>query len=74
MNQSDSDLDALDADVPMMAVQGLNEASKRARKSGRPIVLVRGGQLLRISAEGTIVLKDLPPRRKSLVRRKTITS
>ena len=69
---STSDEDLQDADVPIQAVKGLNEASSRARSSGRPVVVVRQRQLIQVSAAGTIVLKELPARRKVAVRQKVL--
>ncbi len=53
---SESELDALEATVPDLAVRALNEAQQRARVSGRPVVLVVHDQLVRIGPEGTTVL------------------
>jgi hypothetical protein len=66
------DEDLQDADVPFQAVKGLNEASRRARSSGRPVVLVRHGQLIQVSGAETVVLKQLPARRKVTTRRKVL--
>jgi hypothetical protein len=63
-----------DADVPALAVQGLNAASAKALQSGRPVVVVRGQQLVRLTADGAVVLKNLPPRRKLTVRSKQMPS
>ncbi len=56
--------------VPAEAVQGLDEASRRTREAGRPVVVVRNGQLVRLQAGEVVVLKKLPARRKVVVRRK----
>jgi hypothetical protein len=69
MSVTDTDLDD-DEGVPDQAVKGLNEASRRARDSGRPVVVVRDGQLVRLCAGEVVVLKNLPARRKVAVRRK----
>jgi hypothetical protein len=59
-----------DAVVPDQAVRGLDEATRRAREAGRPVVVVRDGQLVRLGAGEPVVLKQLPARRKVAVRRK----
>jgi hypothetical protein len=59
-----------DVAVPDQAVKGLDEASRRARASGRPVVVVRDGQLVRLDRGEVVVLKKLPARRKVAVRRK----
>jgi hypothetical protein len=71
---SESELDALEATVPELAVRALNEAQHRARVSGCPMVLVVNDQLVRIGPEGTSVLKSLPSRVKVTTRTKRATS
>lgn len=61
MNPADDDLE--DADVPMLAIQGLQAAQRRSVLAGHPQVVARGDQLVRIDANGVTVLKQLPPRR-----------
>jgi hypothetical protein len=60
-----------DADVPRQAVEGLNAAARRAEKSGRPMVVVRDGKLIRISNGQEVVLEILRPRTTVNVTRKT---
>lgn len=61
-----------DADVPTLAVQGLNEATRRARLAG-DIVVVRDGNLLRIHPNGKVeVLQSVPGRVKVAVRTQRI--
>jgi hypothetical protein len=71
---SESELEALEATVPELAVRALNEAQQRARVSGCPIVLVVNDQLVRIGPEGTTVLKDMPPLVQVTTRTKRATS
>ena len=63
-------VEADDADVPGMAVDALRAAQRQARDSGRPVVVVADGELVRIGPEGQTVLRKLAPRRKVQVRRK----
>lgn len=69
MSVTDPDLHD-DVDIPAQAVKGLDEASRRARESGRPVVVIRDGQLVRLHAGEVVVLKKLPARRKVVGRRK----
>lgn len=69
MSVTDADLHDDEA-VPDQAVKGLDEATRRARNSGRPVVVVRHGQLVRLGASEVVILKKLPARRKVAVRRK----
>jgi len=63
---------AEDADVPVLAVKGLDEATQRAREVGE-IVVVRDNQLVKIAPNGKIeVLQVLPTRKKVTVRTKKI--
>lgn len=66
------DPDLQDADVAIQAVNGLNEASSRARRSGRPMVLVRQRQLILIDGNHTTLLKQLPSRPKVAIGRRVI--
>lgn len=65
------ELDREDEDVPELALQGLAAAQRKAEQSGQPLVLVRDGQLVRITATGVTVLKQLGGRRKVDVRTKS---
>ena len=69
-----TELDAEDADVPQMAVQALNDAYQRAIRSGRPVVVVAEGKLVRIDSSGVTELETLPARRKVAVRTKRVSS
>ncbi len=61
-----------DSDVPTLAVQGLNKATRQARQAGA-IVVVRGGDLLRITDSLTVeVIRAVPGRKKVTVRTKRI--
>jgi 20S proteasome alpha/beta subunit len=51
-------------EVIQMALQALREANERAKKSGRELVFVRNGELVRSGPNGITVLRKLPPRRK----------
>jgi hypothetical protein len=52
-----------DDDVPEMALAALAEAQRRALASGRPVVLVRDGRLVRIQGDTVTVLRTMPPRK-----------
>ena len=68
---SDADMDLIDdEEVPRQAVKGLDEATRRALNSGRPVVVVRDGHLVRLVGGEVVVLKKLPARRKVVVRHK----
>jgi hypothetical protein len=61
-----------DADVPTLAVEGLNEATRKARLAG-DIVVVRDGKLVKIKQSQTVeVLGVVPGRHKVSVRVKRI--
>lgn len=62
------DQDALDANVPELAVQALTEANRRAVAAGHPIGLVRGSQLIRCEGDQEIVLKEILGRKKVAFR------
>lgn len=64
--------DALeDADVPSLAVEGLNEATRRAQSLG-VIVVVRDGQLVKLDRGEIEIVKTVPGRRKVATRVKKI--
>jgi hypothetical protein len=67
---NDADTDRQDAEVIQMAVDALNDAQRRAIKSGRTVILVVNGELVRFgpAGAGRVVLKKLPPRRRVSVR------
>ena len=50
--------------IPELAVLALNAAHQRARASGRPVVMLIGRTLVRVTGEHREVLKELPPRQK----------
>ena len=61
--------DPEDGDITQAAVQALTEATRQDIDSGRSVVLVVNGELVRLdSSAGKTVLKKLPPRRKVSVR------
>ncbi len=70
---SETELIQQETAVPVLAVKALSAAHRRARASGRPVVLVVGGKLVRIDSQGETVLKNLPPRAKVTVRTKQAT-
>jgi hypothetical protein len=66
----DPDMD--DTDVPMLAVESLNQATIRTLQTS-DIVVVRNNQLVRISPDQTVVvLKDVPGRKTVSVREKKL--
>ncbi|CAN5526661.1 hypothetical protein BH11PLA2_BH11PLA2_47280 [soil metagenome] len=68
MNATNSE----DADVPDLAVKGLNEATRKARQAGE-IVVVREGSLLRITQDAKVeVVRAVPGRKKVTVRTKRL--
>jgi len=69
---SDEELDRLEAQIPELAVLALNEAQSRARASGRPMVIVEDGKLMRIDQHGKTVLEVLPERFSPVERKKRI--
>lgn len=67
MTNPNADLDE-DADVPVRAVQALNDATRKALEAGQPVVMVRDRQLIRIVGGVVEVLKELPPLKTATVR------
>jgi hypothetical protein len=54
-----------DHDIPELAVKALSEAQEKAKKSGRPMILVEDGTLVERLPDGTVrQLKKLPARMK----------
>jgi hypothetical protein len=47
--------------IPELAVRALNAAHWRARASGRPVVMLVGRTLMRVTGDERVVLKELPP-------------
>ena len=68
------EFDPDDEQVAEVAVAALNAAHRRAVDSGRPMVVLIGDELVRITAAGRTVLKKLPPRLKVAVRTKRASS
>lgn len=59
-----------DADVPALAVRGLTEATRKALLAGE-IIVVRGGNLLKITQHASVeVIRAVPGRKKVTVRTK----
>ncbi len=50
--------------IPELAVKALDAAHQRARASGRPVVMLVGRTLIRVTGEERVVLKELPPLEK----------
>ena len=60
--------------IPEMAVKALDAAHRRARASGRPVVMLVGRTLVRVTGEERVVLKELPPLVKVDCRHKRVAS
>lgn len=67
---TDNESDQQDAEVVQLAVDALSAAQRRALDSGRPVVLVVKGDLVRVEPGGSFLLKQLPPRRQVFSRNK----
>ncbi len=63
-----------DDEVAQSAIQALAVASRRARESGRSMVYVENGAVVRIGPMGKTVLNQLPIRRKVTTRVKKAKS
>ena len=63
-----NELDPQDGDITQLAVQALTAAQRRAIASGRAVIVVADGALVRIGSSGKTVVKKMPPRRKVSVR------
>ena len=61
-------LDQDDADVPVLAVQGLNAATRTARQAG-DIVLIHNGRLVTIASCGLVELIRVVPGRTKVTTR-----
>jgi len=70
---TDEELDALEETIPELAVKALNAATQRALASGHSVVMIVNDELVRIDAQGTTVLKKMPPRFKVTERIKRIS-
>jgi len=71
---TDEELDALEETIPELALRALTAAQQRAKGSGRDFVVVVGNELVRISSDGTTVLKTLPELPRVTERTKRATS
>lgn len=61
--------DPQETEVAQLAVEALTAATRRAIQSGRSVVVVVNGELVRMrSPADKTVLKKLPPRRKVIGR------
>lgn len=69
---SELEIDREEDNVPELAVAALTAAHRRAVQAGHPQVLVRNGQLVRITSSGITVLKQLPSRYKVAIRKKIV--
>jgi hypothetical protein len=63
-----NELDPQEAEVAQLALEALTVAQRRAHNSGRSVVVVENGELVRVGLSGKTGLKKLPPRRKVTVR------
>ena len=70
----DFDSEADEAEVIRMALDALNAAQRRALGSGRPVVMVKDGNLVRVEGANVTVLETLPPRRIVSIRSKQAKS
>jgi hypothetical protein len=68
------DRDPTEGEITQLAVQALTAAHRRAVASGRPVLEVVDGALVRKGPSGVTVLKKLPPRKKVTVRLKRASS
>jgi hypothetical protein len=68
------DLDPQEGEVTQMAVEALTAAQRRAIDSGRSVLVVENGALVRIGSTGRTELKKLPLRKKVSDRIKRATS
>lgn len=66
--------EALESDVPALAVKALTAAHRRALVAGRTLIFVRNGQLIRVGPAGTTVLRQLPARKKVATRTQSAKS
>ena len=71
---SEDEISQLENDIPALAVEALTNATRQALASGRPVVLVVDGQLVRIGPDGCTPLRSLPPRVKGTERTKRAQS
>ncbi len=62
-----------DGEVAQLAANALTAAQARAMKSGRSVLVLVDGELVRIEPRGKTVVKKLPPRRKVRDRFKRAT-
>lgn len=69
-----SEIDFDDEEIASMAVAGLTAATSQALASGHPVVLLRNEKLVRISPEGEVFLKELPPKVRVRDRKAQIKS
>ena len=71
---SEIEISQQESNIPALAVQALTMASRRALASGRPIVTVVNGKLVRVGLFSSTLLRTLPPRMKVSVRKKRAQS
>ena len=58
---TEKELIAEEERIPELAVRALDAVHRRARASGRPVVMLVGRTLMRVTGETCEVLKELPP-------------
>lgn len=69
-----SGIDPQDAETALLAVNALRAAQRRALDSGRTVIVVIDGKLVRVDSVGQTVIRHLAPRRKVLLRSKQATT
>ncbi len=68
MTASAPDQTLTEDDIPRLAVEALTEAHRKARASGRALVYVVNGELVRVEGVTRTVLKKIPTRFHSTTR------
>jgi len=61
MAETDDDIGTLERKIPALALKAFREAFKKAKRSGRPFVMVKDDELIEVQPDGSHkVLKKLP--------------
>ena len=68
------ELDQEEGEIAQLAVQALTAAHRSAVDSGRSVLVLEKGELVRIGSLGRTVLKKLPTRQKVSIRIKRASS